>query len=346
MSDTPSPTADYHCHVLPGIAFQVISGANLGDPLLGVEDLCAGDVYRMAPGTQALRLAVADSTSTGGRVLVPEAVGQVVAPGSEAGTPGAALNLTARLTFLAPEGHKVDLLLVELSRDDGTEITVLPLEPVEPGRNHTLIGIDTAPGPVRLADISSLAFGFGTHITMADGHQRQVESLAPGDRVLTRDHGGQPLRHILHRTVRAVGPFAPVVIPKDTIGNAGDLILSQQQRLFIYQRGHNRLTETAEMLVKAAYLVDEDRIFLRPGGYTDFYTLVFDHHEVIYAECIPVESLELSAATRPGLPEDIAREVGAELPDLDHRPHFGTEADKTAARLTRERLLKERGKHR
>ena len=36
--------------------------------------------------------------------------------------------------------------------------------------------------------------------------------------------------------VRAVGAFAPVVISAGTLGNGGDLILSQHHRVFLYQR--------------------------------------------------------------------------------------------------------------
>ncbi|SNS81333.1 Hint domain-containing protein [Tropicimonas sediminicola] len=339
---TPSLDPDYACHVLPGAAFRVIAGANLGDPLLGTEELCPGDVYRLDTDAQALQLAISDRQSAGGRVLSPDTEGQRVASGTEVARPGAALRLAARLTFLGREGHKVDLLLIELTDGDGTERVALPLDPVEPGQGHTLIGVDTAPAPVRLADITAVAFGQGTRITLADGRQAAVETLRPGDRLLTRDHGPQPLRSVLRRTVRTVGPHAPVVIPAGTLGNAGDLILGQQQRIFVYQRGDDRLTETAEMLVKAHYLVDDERIFLRPGGYGDFFALVLDRHEVIYAECIPVESLEISHRTLAALPEDIAREVGDELPGLDHRPHVGTEADRRAAELARERLLRER----
>ena len=338
----PAFPADYHCHALPGAGFSVISGANLGDSLLGPEELCPGDIYRLDPGAAAVQLAIADRVSRAGRVFSRDSGALHLAEGSDIGETGAEIQLAARLTFLAPEGHQVDLLLLAIATPDGPLFAALPLDPVEPGRGHTLIGIDTAPRPVRLADIASLAFGRGTRITLADGRQVAVEDLSPGTRILTRDHGPQPLRRLLQRTIRTVGPFAPVVIPHDTFGNAGDLILSQQQRLFLYQRDPDRLTETAEMLVKARYLVDNERIFLRPGGYLDFYTLVFDHHEVIYAECIPVESLEVNAKTLPALPEDIAEE----LPELDHQPHFGTDADRSIARAARDKLLKERNSSR
>lgn len=346
MTSRPDPAADYACHVLPGTAFRVIAGANLGDPLLGTEELCPGDVYRLDTDAPALHLAVSDRQSIPGRVLSPASDGLRVAQGSEIGRPGAALRPAARLTFLGREGHKVDLLLIEITGgrdgDGAAEWAALPLDPVEPGQGHTLIGIDTAPAPVRLADITAVAFGQGTRITLADGRQAAVETLRPGDRLLTRDHGPQPLRSVLQRTVRTVGPHAPVVIPSGTLGNAGDLILGQQQRIFVYQRGDDRLTETAEMLVKAHYLVDGERIFQRPGGFGDFFALVLDRHEVIYAECIPVESLEVSARTLAAMPEDMARKVGDALPGLDHRPHVGTEADRRAAELARDRLLKDR----
>ncbi|WP_068117112.1 Hint domain-containing protein [Tropicimonas marinistellae] len=343
MTDTPDLEPDYACQVFPASQFRVVSGANLGDPLRGADELCLDDVYRLAPDAEPFHLLVRDTGTLGGRVLSQNGVGQRVARRSEIGCAGAGLRLSARLTFLGPSGHKVDLLLLETTDQHGrTTHAALPLDPLEPGQTHTLIGVDSAPGTVRLADITALAFGQGTQIALADGSQRPVEALRPGDRLLTRDNGPQPLRCVLQRTVRTVGAHAPVVIPAGTLGNVGDLILGQQQRVFVYQRGDDRLTETAEMLVKAQYLVDGERIFLRPGGFAEFYALVLDHHEVIYAECIPVESLEVSARTLPALPEDIAHEVGTELPGLTHRPHIGIEADRAAARMARERLLQDR----
>ena len=54
----------------------------------------------------------------------------------------------------------------------------LPLTPLEPGLDYTLIEAEPDPAPVRLADIASVAFTRGTRITMADGSQRPVEEPA------------------------------------------------------------------------------------------------------------------------------------------------------------------------
>ncbi|MGC9368943.1 MAG: Hint domain-containing protein [Paracoccaceae bacterium] len=318
----------YACHVFPAEAFEVVSGANLGDPLMPLEELCPGDVYEFLPGAEALELAIHDRAAAragSGRFLQRGEAAQSVARGSEIGEPGDSLRLEGRLTFMRGDGDTVDLLLIALP---GTgELLFLPLAPVEARQSYTLVKADAEPGEVRLADITSVAFTRGTMITLGDGRQCPIEDLRPGDRVLTRDHGAQPVRWIGQRTVRAVGPYAPVVITKGTHANESDLIVSQHQRLFLYQRGKTRLTETAELFVKALHLVDDEAVFIRPGGFVDYFHLVFDQHEIIYAECIPTESLLINERTLGQLPEEVLREVESHLPGLSHRPHFGTEAE-------------------
>lgn len=332
----PSDTR-FECHVLPGADFSVTAGANLGDQMGPAEELCPGDTYRLTATAPAARLTILDGGGGDGRVLGTSLGPHSVAGGSEIGCQGDPVSVSARLRLMAPEGHAVDLLLIELGADT---CAVLPLDPLDPGRDHILVSVDPPPDTIRLADITSVAFARGTRITLADGRQHAVESLAAGMKVLTRDHGAQALRWVVHRTVRGVGPYAPVVIPQNTLGNAADLALSQHQRLFIYQRGSDRLTETAEMLVRAHYLVDDEQIFVRSGGFVDYYTLVFDRHEVIYAEGIPVESLQVSTSTLPHLAEDVVAEVDTAVPGLDHAPHAGTDADASTGAAARAKLLR------
>jgi len=321
--------ARYACHVFSGDDLRVTSGANLGDALGELDELCEGDIYQLGEEAEVSKLHIAT-----------EGPRHLLADGSEAGRAGDAVTLAGRLTFMGGDGGALELLVMELPGETGGRY-VLPLQPVEPRVDYTLIGVSEDPGEVQLSDLTSFAFARGTAITLASGAQKPVEELAVGDRVLTRDHGAQPVRWIGRQTVRAAGAYAPVVITRDTLGNAADLILSQHQRLFVYQRGADRVTETAEMLVKARLLVDEDAVFIRKGGFVDYFTLVFDAHEVIYAECIPVESLELSPDTRAALPGEIAAGIAAELGDLAHTPAFGTEvsADKLGPD-TRRKLFK------
>jgi hypothetical protein len=83
---------------------------------------------------------------------------------------------------------------------------------------------------------------------------------------------------------------------------------------------------TSELLVQAKHLVDGERVFLREGGFVDYLALVFDRHEIIYAEGVPAESLMVNDATVNRLPAELSADVKARFPGLTQVQHFGTEA--------------------
>lgn len=320
-------TTRYRCHVLPPSAFRVVSGANEGDPLTAPDTLVPGDVYVVKPGARVRALEVATERTT---------QRHRVASGSGFGPAGAQIDVVARAGFFSPQGESVDVLLLMIER---AGLAALPLEPLPHGVEFVLADVGDAPEGIRLSEVLSVGLARGTMITLSNGGQKAVEDLAPGDLLLTRDHGGQPLRQVIHRTLRAVGPYAPVVIPKGLMNNDVDMILSQHQRLFLYQTDPGeRLTATAETLVRADHLVDGERVFVREGGFTDYFTLVLDNHEMVYAEGIPVESLEVSSETREVLPDEVAEAVD---PALSHTPHVGTEADRKALTDSLERLFRD-----
>ena len=317
---------DLHASAFPGHACQVfradsiyvIHGVNGGDGLGAADEVCLGDIYALEDATQPLRLMLSHETP-----LRPDT--QRVADGSQIGHPGEAIDLEARYTLIAPDGDKIDLLLMRLESGVGL---VLPLSPMSPSSDYTLVAIDDAPEAVRLADLLCVSFARGTMITLADGRQHPIESLSVGDKVLTRDHGPQPLRWLGKATLRAQGAFAPVVITEGTLGNAGDLIVSPHHRIFLYQRQKRAGLQTSELLVQAKHLVDGERVFQREGGFVDYFSLVFDRHEIIYAEGVPAESLMVNDATLSRLPSEMAQDVKAQFPGLAHVQHFGTEASR------------------
>jgi hypothetical protein len=313
----------------------VVSGANLGDPVGGVEAVCAGDVYHLDGAATARELALARPAAGGGA--------QVVAPGSAVGAPGDAIAVLAQLTLMAPDGDTVPLVVVAVRGAAGEAVVAMPLVPMLPRTDYTLLHVEPARPGARLADLLCLSFLRGTRITRADGTLVPVEALAPGDRVLTRDHGPQPVRWIGHATLRARGRFAPVMIAPGAMGNEGALGVGQHHRLFLYLRDRPAGLPTAEVLVQARHLVDGVRVTLREGGFADFYSLVFDRHEIIYAEGIPVESLMVTEATVERLPEALADAVRAAFPGLDQRQHFGTEAGREAVAALRRTPGADRG---
>ena len=46
---------------------------------------------------------------------------------------------------------------------------------------------------------------------------------------------------------------------------------------------------------------------MQEGGFVDFFSIVFDHHEIIYAEGVPAESLMVNDATVNRLPVELCR---------------------------------------
>lgn len=289
-------------------------GVNSGEGLAGLDDACLGDIYELDNGATPLKL-----------LLQRDGDKQIIAPGSDAGTPGAQVTLVARYTMMAPDGDKVELLALKAAGVAGHYI--LPLSPIGAQIEYTLLKVEEPQPEERLMDLLCISFARGTMITLGDGTQCPIENLAPGDNILTRDHGAQALRWVGQVTLRAVGAYAPVVIPAGVMGNAGDLVVSQHHRMFLYQRRKAGGVPQSELLVQAKHLVDGERIFLREGGFVDYFSLVFDDHEIIYAEGIPAESLLVSEATLARLPPDLAAEVKQRFPGLSQNQHFGVEAN-------------------
>ncbi|MCY1126278.1 Hint domain-containing protein [Frigidibacter sp. RF13] len=297
-------------------AIRVVVGANLRDPVGGVEDLELGDVYRLKPEARTKRLVL----SLGG---APGAA-QQVAGGSDIGKPGDLVYPLAVLTFLAPDGERLALVTVWHEASETT--FALPLSPMVPGVEYTLVEAHRDFAGLRLGDVICVSFAAGTLITRPGGAPEAIEKLKIGDPVLTRDNGPQPIRWIGKATLRAAGSFAPVVISAGTLGNLGELVVSPHHRIFLYQRGARRLGGTAEVLVQAKHLVDGDRVWRREGGFVDYYSLVFDRHEIIFAEGVAAESLMVNEETVRLLPEDLADDLRSRFPGLRQSQYYGTEA--------------------
>ncbi len=292
-----------HLHVYPADAFRVAQGVNLGDPVGVMDELELEDIYELAPGATPQRLALSHPEGAG--ATGPAAF--AVAEGSPVGRAGQPIYLDALLTFMAPHGETLEaLLLVETDAAGMIAATyLLPLAPVAAKTGYTLVTIEREAARARLAQSASVSFTRSTRITMADGRQVPVEELRPGDRVLTKDSGPQVLRWIGEQTLRATGAFAPITIAAGALNNTGDLTLSPNHRLFIYQRVDHLGAGAREVMVRARNLVNGTTVVQSAGGFVDYFQLLFDKHEIIYAEGIASESLFVDMTTRPVVPEEV-----------------------------------------
>lgn len=107
---------------------------------------------------------------------------------------------------------------------------------------------------VGLVTINSVpCFVAGTLIRTPDGDV-PVETLHPGDLVLTMDDGPQPLRWTGSRTVPARGGLAPICIRAGTFGDHGKLLISPQHRILVRDSLAELLFGRSEVLVAAKIL--------------------------------------------------------------------------------------------
>lgn len=135
-------------------------------------------------------------------------------------------------------------------------------------------------------------------INTAQG-EKAVEDLKPGDMVLTMDNGYQPLRLNLSRKVDAKtlannSKLLPVTISAGALGNnipEHDLQISRQHRMLISSAISERMFNAREVLVAAVNLTE------LPGVYFDinateveYFHLVFDDHQIVFANGAPSES--------------------------------------------------------
>ncbi len=289
--------------VLMAENFRVVRGANLGDALSFADELALDDVYEMRAQAPEARLD-----------LIIESAGPfTIGPASELGRPGARVHLDSVLRLMTATGGITEMLvLVEIDVDGNVaQVYGMPLARLAPCTGYALVGIARDEARNIFAQAACVAFAAGTRITMASGMQTPVEALQPGDMILTRDDGPRPLRWIGHRTMRAVGDFAPVRIAAGTLNNENPLMVSPGHRLMIYQRSDALGAGRPEVLVRACQLLNGGSIRREPGGFVDYCQLLFDTHQIIYAEGIAAETLRLTPRTRAALPREIESRLTA-----------------------------------
>ncbi|WP_424972308.1 Hint domain-containing protein [Dinoroseobacter sp. S76] len=160
---------------------------------------------------------------------------------------------------------------------------------------------------------------------LAETGEVPVEDLRPGDRVITADHGPQPLRAVLRRPVRAAElarsrDLRPVRIAAGALGQglpARDLRVSPQHRLLVRSQIAARMFGIPEALVSARKLIGLPGIAPCSGADGIVYLhLVLDRHEVIFADGAPTESLYLGPGALASLTEAARDELLAVFPDL------------------------------
>ncbi|MEM6478955.1 MAG: Hint domain-containing protein [Pseudomonadota bacterium] len=295
--------------------FFVLSGVNSGEALGFASDLVLDDIYELEKNAVPSKLIVANDRAD-----------LRIADQSEIGTLGGRIVIDCTITLMSPHGATIEgLVLVEVEDGEAAEVYLMPLAHLAQRTEYTLVGIDTSEARRHFAEAACVAFTRGTRITTASGAQTAIEDLKVGDKVLTRDDGAQEVRWIGQNTRRAVGEFAPVLVKRGTLNNENDLIVSPDHRLFIYQRDDAIGAGRSEVLVKVRHLINGSSVQRMEGGFVDYFQLLFDSHQIIFAEGIAAESLLIDPRTRAALPDEVDRALAKALPGHEERLHLDYE---------------------
>lgn len=155
----------------------------------------------------------------------------------------------------------------------------------------------------------------GTKIETENGPVA-IEDLQVGDPVRTVDNGLQPLRWIGRRKVVAENAFAPILIRKGALGNTEDLRVSPQHRILLSGWRAEVNLGMPEVLVPAKSLINGETILRETGGEVEYFHIMFDRHELVYAAGIQSESFHPGEMGWRALPDGSREEILTLFPEL------------------------------
>ncbi|NDW53251.1 Hint domain-containing protein [Aliiroseovarius sp. PrR006] len=162
-----------------------------------------------------------------------------------------------------------------------------------------------------------------------------IEGIQEGDLVLTAD-GLQPVRWIGKSPVAPLQLLSnPKLFPIRIIAGAlgaglpkRDLLVSRQHRMLVQSPIAQRMFGTTDVLIHAIKLTQLPGIYVDQSVSTvTYYHMLFDEHQVVYAEGAPSESLYTGPEALKAISDDARDEVLAlfpELADRDYAPEFAT----------------------
>jgi len=134
----------------------------------------------------------------------------------------------------------------------------------------------------------------GTRILTPKG-EVAIETLKPGDKVITRDNGAQLVRWIGVTTVECTEDLAPIRIQAGALGDGSpkrDLFVSPQHRILVRSKIVERMTGKREALIAATKLSSLAGIRKTTHhGLIGYVHLMCDAHEIVCVEGTPSETL-------------------------------------------------------
>lgn len=252
-------------------------------------------------------------------------------------------------------GHKVTSLhFGGDGYEQGTVHGMVSTVRFEPGQTYTFDVERTSHRQNNSYDDYVACFVADTRIRTTQGAQRAID-LEPGDLIETADAGPQALRLKLHRSITAAElrrnpKLRPICITAGALGDGlptRDLRVSPQHRMLATGPLCTRMFGKESVLIPARKMCDLPGVYEDESGAEVTYVhLVFDRHQIVFAEGAPTESFFNGAAELAGLTDEARREFLTLFPEAAQTHHNmdavrpilqGAEARALAARLKNNR---------
>lgn len=230
-------------------------------------------------------------------------------------------NSTVTFAYLTAGNDGVD--------DNVNRIVVLSGGPITPGtwlRRPELIDGNSNVAWNSIPSI--ICFTPGAMITTPRG-QFPVEQLTVGDLVITADNGLQAIRWIGRKRMtgarlQAYPELRPIRIRKDAFGYGlpeKDMWVSPQHRMLVHSERTMLDYGENEVLVPAKGLLNDLSVTVDYGiRETEYIHILFDRHEVVFANGTPTESFHPGQHSLNTIEDDARDELFEIFPELAENP--------------------------
>lgn len=312
--------AQYSIWIYPPEAFS----GGLPDEQSAVAAGGTSQTLTLLPGAQMMEIIVEDNEGDFGEEIngPTQSIVNAVTIGGVTYPAGSNI-LTAYDLTNSSSGHQVTSF--HITSGDGYTVGpvqgIVTTELMQPGQSYTF---DQNVSSYNQSNPYSqfVCFARGGLILTADG-ERRVEELRVGDLVQTRDNGMQPIRWIGSRAVAARGNMAPITIKAGAFGAEGgravphsDLTVSPQHRFLLSGWRCELIAGEVQTLVAAKHLCSNDMIYAAPRLMVEYFHLMFDEHEIIYANGTETESFHPGAMGKSAIGRESWDEICTLFPEL------------------------------
>ncbi|MGK8232925.1 Hint domain-containing protein [Roseovarius sp. MS2] len=266
-------------------------------------------------------------------------------------------------TLIGGDGD--DLFVIETPAETGTgTITIIGGEGAETNGDTLFLSPEARKADITFTNTDDAAGGLSGSFTLSDGTvvnfseieniicftpgirlltphgERAVESLRAGDLVITRDHGPQAIRWIGRRTVPGTGRFAPVRVAAHVLdGGRAPLLVSPQHRFLFTGYKAELLFGCDEVLIAARHMVDGLAVTQEDQATVTYIHVMFDRHEVIYAEGAATESFHAGDIGISAITDQAREEMFAIFPELRSNPNAYGDTARPCLKRHEARLL-------